>query len=186
MKKLFAALLCLALPALCFAGRALGEEAERVLFECGDYQYALLEDGIVVVVIGDRAFSLCKSLTSVTIPDSVTSIGDAAFYECKSLTSVTIPDSVTEIGDYAFYWCDSLTSVTVPDSVTAIGDYAFYECKNLRSVTIPDSVTEIGERAFADCPALTLTVYHDSYAAQYCEDNGLKYTYPDANDWLNG
>ena len=76
------------------------------------------------------SFSLdgCSSLTSVTIPGSITSIGDSAFRGCTSLTSVTIPDSVTSIGDYAFRGCTSLTSITIPDSVTTIGSSAFYHC----------------------------------------------------------
>ena len=96
-----------------------------------------------------NAFYGCDSLTSITIPDSVTSIGEYAFYSCDSLTSVTIPDSVTSIGDSAFYSCDSLTSVTIPDSVTSIGDGAFSDCTGLTSITIPDSVTSIGWNAFA-------------------------------------
>ena len=67
----------------------------------------------------------CSSLTSVTIPNSVTSIGDGAFDRCSSLTSVTIPNSVTSIGDGAFNNCSSLTSVTIPDGVTSIGYRAF-------------------------------------------------------------
>ena len=76
--------------------------------------------------IADSAFCWSTSLTSVTIPDSVTSIGDSAFDACYGLTSVTIPDSVTSIGYYAFFACNRLTSVTIPDSVTSIGDGAFY------------------------------------------------------------
>ncbi|MBO7311841.1 MAG: leucine-rich repeat protein, partial [Alistipes sp.] len=94
--------------------------------------------------IGYESFYDCNSLTSVTIPDSVTTIGERAFWDCGSLTSVTIPDSVTTIGNYAFRDCSSLTSVTIPDSVTTIGDDAFYGCKSLTSATIGDSVTTIG------------------------------------------
>jgi len=115
-----------------------------------------------VTSIGDSAFRYCTSLTSVTIPDSVTSIGDTAFQYCTSLASVTIPDSVTSIGGRAFDGCESLTSVTIPDSVTSIGDWAFSGCKSLTSVTIPDSVTSIGEFAFHDCKSLTSVTIPDS------------------------
>ena len=77
-------------------------------------------------------------LTSVTIPDSVTSIGGSAFYGCTGLTSVTIPDSVTSIGGSAFYGCTGLTSVTIPDSVTSIGTAAFDGCSGLTRVYIED------------------------------------------------
>ena len=79
-------------------------------------------------IIGASAFEGCWDLTSVTIPNSVTSIGDYAFSGCDGLTSVTIPNSVTEIGDYAFSGCTGLTSITIPNSVTEIGSGAFYKC----------------------------------------------------------
>ena len=101
------------------------------------------------------AFYNCSMLTSVTIPDSVTSIGSSAFYNCSGLTSVTIGDSVTSIGYDAFYGCSGLTSITIPDSVTSIGRYAFSGCSGLTSITIPDSVTSIGEGAFYGCSGLT-------------------------------
>jgi len=86
-------------------------------------------------------FRNCTNLTSITIPDSVTSIGAEAFSGCTSLTSITIPDSVTSIGDGAFYDCTSLTSITIPDSVTSIGTLAFYGCTNLTSITV-DAVNQ--------------------------------------------
>ena len=106
-------------------------------------------------VIRDRAFQKCSGLTSVTIPNSVTSIGDEAFAVCSGLTSVTIPNSVTSIGKGAFTGCSGLTSIAIPNSVTSIGDEAFAVCSGLTSVTIPNSVTSIGYQAFGGCSGLT-------------------------------
>jgi hypothetical protein len=65
-------------------------------------------DGLPVTSIGTNAFlNAYYTVTSVTIPDSVTSIGDGAFADCSSLTSITIPNSVTSIGNYAFYSCSA-------------------------------------------------------------------------------
>ena len=108
-----------------------------------------------VTSIGFSAFRECTGLTSMTIPNSVTSIGDWAFWGCSSLTSVTIPNSVTSIGAYAFRGCSSLTSVTIPNSVTSIGDGTFRDCSSLTSVTIGNSVTSIGYEAFYGCSGLT-------------------------------
>ena len=104
-----------------------------------------------VTSIGNYAFYGCSGLTSVTIGNSVTSIGSRAFGGCTGLTSVTIPNSVTSIGNYAFYGCRALTSVTIPNSVTSIERNAFYDCTGLTSVTIPNSVTSIGYDAFYGC-----------------------------------
>ncbi|MDA7614739.1 leucine-rich repeat domain-containing protein, partial [Verrucomicrobiales bacterium] len=106
-------------------------------------------DGLVVTHIKKKAFFNCESLTSVNIPDGVTSIGTHAFGYCRKLTSVNIPDGVTSIGSRAFYNCRRLKSVNIPDGVTSIEEYTFSRCWQLTSVNIPDGVTYIGNYAFS-------------------------------------
>ena len=108
-----------------------------------------------VKVIGNNAFSECRSLTNINIPNSVTNIGDGAFAGCKLLTKIDIPDSVTNIGDKVFGYCTLLTKINIPDSVTNIGDWTFSRCTFLTKINIPDSVTNIGNHAFHDCKSLT-------------------------------
>ena len=95
---------------------------------------------IAVVMHGHKnvrssAFQGCKSLTSITIPNSVTNIGNYAFDGCTSLSSITIPNGVTSIGEYAFKGC-SFVNVTIPNSVTSMGSYAFKGCTSLTRVMI--------------------------------------------------
>ena len=132
-----------------------------------------------VTSIGDYAFLSCTGLTSVTIPNSVTSIGYDAFAGCTGLTSVTIPNSVTSIPSYAFEDCTSLASVTIPNSVTSIGDYAFYGCTSLASVNIPTSVTSIGVWAFNQCtPELVSSIICQlaSNISQLASNSATNYT----------
>jgi uncharacterized repeat protein (TIGR02543 family) len=112
-----------------------------------------------VTSIGDRAF-YNNDLTSVTIPEGVRSIGDSAFYG-NNLTSVTIPEGVTSIGDLAFYNND-LTSVTIPEGVRSIGDSAFYG-NNLTSVTLPSTLTSIGDRAFYWAEITNFSIENNEY-----------------------
>ncbi|MBQ2740894.1 MAG: leucine-rich repeat domain-containing protein [Clostridia bacterium] len=119
------------------------------------------------------AFESCNNLTSITIPDGITSIGDCAFEFCKGLTSITVPASVITIGENAFYYCNSLTSITVPDGVNSIGDYAFAYCNGLTSIAIPDSVTSIGKKAFYDCSYLTSIIVSENNTVYQSIDGNL-------------
>lgn len=142
-------------------------------------------------IIGPYAFSCCRSLTNITIPDGVTSIGEYAFWECDSLTNLNIPYSVTSIGYRAFYGSLGLTyntydnakylgnaenpfhvlvrtvSTTITDceineNTKIIYSEAFYNCSNLTKIAIPEGVADIGNSAFYECDSLTDIVIPDS------------------------
>lgn len=117
--------------------------------------------GKPVTMIDHAAFH-DSAVTSVTIPDSVTSIPDAAFVNCSKLTNISIPNSVTFIGFSAFNSCTSLKSITLPSSLSTIQSSAFYNCGNLETIRIPVSVTFIGNYAFAGCPSSMTVTYPGS------------------------
>lgn len=114
------------------------------------------------VTMIDHAAFHDSAVTSVTIPDSVTSIPDDAFAFCSQLTNISIPNSVTFIGFSAFNSCTSLKSITLPSSLSTIQSSAFYNCGNLETIRIPVSVTFIGNYAFAGCPSSMTVTYPGS------------------------
>ena len=123
-------------------------------------------------------YPLTKEDTVYEIPRGTLMIGGGAFSGCENLSGVTIPDSVINIGLFAFVMCNHLSGITIPDSVTSIDSYAFFGCENLSSITIPDSVASIGKNALYECKSLKkVIVTPDSYAQQYCEDNGLPFVF---------
>ena len=99
--------------------------------------------------IGERAFSGCSSLTTITIPEGVRSIGKQAFASCTSLTAITLPETIISIGEQAFYGCTGLESITFPEGVTSIGEHAFQYCSSLTAVHI-SSIKSWCNISFAD------------------------------------
>lgn len=107
-----------------------------------------------VVCIGSHAF-FGKGLTSIVLPNSITSIEDDAFSECINLNKINIPNSVTKLGKNAFFNCSSLSHIDIPNLVSTIGESAFYKCSSLSYIDIPSSVTTIGKFAFNRCTKLS-------------------------------
>jgi hypothetical protein len=129
------------------------------------------------------------NLTSITIPNSVTSIGDRAFVYCTLLHTITIPKNINVLK--AFKHCPLLTNIqftegidslvvidqyafaqgilpicVIPDNVTSIGLGAFSQCKNLHTVTIPASVKNIEKYAFYGCKSLN-TIHYEGTVEQW-------------------
>lgn len=112
--------------------------------------------------IEDEAFRGCRSLTSMTIPNGVTSIGYWAFADCPQLATITIPNSVTSISDAAFSNCTSLNLVDLSSNLSEINGYLFENCSSLTSLSIPSSVSFIGCYAFKGCTGLTSMIIPNS------------------------
>lgn len=115
-----------------------------------------------VTSIHDNAFGFCSQLTNISIPNSVTDIGFSAFAHCTSLKSITLPSSLSSISEALFSGCSQLTTIHIPDSVPSIQSYAFYHCRNLETIRIPVSVTLIEDDAFAGCPSSMTVTYSGS------------------------
>ena len=112
--------------------------------------------------VGGSAFSGCTGLTNITIPANVETIGDSAFRGCTGLTNISIPASVEIIGGSAFSGCTGLTNITIPANVETIGSSAFYGCTGLTNITIPANIETIGSSAFSGCTGLTNVTFNEN------------------------
>lgn len=138
-----------------------------------------------VTTIENGAFSGCKSLTTIAIPEKVTSIEGNVFNDCENLTSVEGFDKlkISSIGSYTFCGCKNLSSITLPNTVKEIDTYAFWQCSALSTITIPENVTSIGFHAFDTCSGLATVVLPKNVpsigeGAFYGNNENLKIQYP--------
>lgn len=145
------------------------------------------------------AFRGSKKITSISLPDTITSIAKEAFYDCTALAEVFLPESLTSIGVSAFENCTSLKKIHLPAGIKDIKYDVFKNCINLETIELPQELTSINQRAFENCKGLqnvylssSLTsinrlafigtnpifiVDRDTYAAYYCKINRLNFIY---------
>ncbi len=107
---------------------------------------------IDATIIPASAFSGCKKITTIEIPNAV-NIESEAFYDCSSLENLVLPEGLTSIGESAFASCSSITQIDLPSTLTSIGESAFSN-SYLTSITIPSSVASVGRGAFSGCESL--------------------------------
>lgn len=124
---------------------------KKAFFGCGMLYKLTLPVGIEN--IGEYAFSECPLLSSVIIPNNFVQIGMGAF-ERTGLTSVELPEGITSIESNTFYLCEKLKTVSLPESLRSIGSGAFLKCKTLESIRIPENVNSIGNNSFQGCTEL--------------------------------
>lgn len=139
------------------------------------------ETTYTVKEIEEYGFDWCVGLTSVTIPNTVTTIRAGAFYYCSGITSLTIPGSVTTIEGDAFNHCEKLESIDLSaTSLEKINDYTFNNCSKLSTVKLPNTLTSIGDAAFMGCNIASLDFLTDnvtnigSSAFQQCRISYIK------------
>lgn len=151
-----------------------GGSVNGQVFTNTNIKTAVFENGSTLVA--NNIFDGCTTLTSVTIPDTVTIIEDRAFQNCSSLKSVKLPSRLEEIHYRVFKGCTGLTEITIPKTITKGGEEAFantniktaviengakavpYDlfrgCETIENVSIPHTVTHIGSYAFSGCKSL--------------------------------
>ena len=116
-----------------------------------------------------------QEVTKIEIPEGVTEIKSWQYRGFKYVTSIAIPNTVTSIGKYAFAYCSSLQTITFESDsqLQSIGDRAFCNCRSLTSITIPSTVTYIGETAFGWCTDLQTVTFHDDSQLQSIGDGAF-------------
>lgn len=126
--------------------------ADDTFHSCRALKNIDIPDG--VKSIGNYAFAYA-AITSLTIPNSVTTLGKRIFLGCADLSNITIGSGIKDIPSGLFSGCSSVQSVTLSEGVRKINDDAFYNCSSLKSIVIPNSVTTIGSNAFSGCTDLS-------------------------------
>ncbi len=110
-------------------------------------------DGVTFIDYG--AFSNCKAIEKVVLPDSLETIGEWAFAKCTNLKGISLPDKITKINRYTFAYCVNLTDIKWSTSLETLEKGAFGGCTSLTEITLPDSIIGIGQGVFSDCTGLT-------------------------------
>ena len=176
-------------------GVRVAEIGDNAFSDCEAVTRIVLPEG--VERLGDGAFADCYSLEEIRVPASVAAVGENPFAGCENLRKVELADgsgcleTINGVlfgdGGARLIFCPRVLPMeryVVPEGTRRIDARAFSYCNRLLSVTLPDSVEAIGAEAFERRANLTLVVGRGSYGETYAVQNGIKYTYSDAGEWL--
>lgn len=137
-------------------------------YECTGISSVIIPNS--VTSINFCAFAGCTGLTSIIIPNSVTKIESYAFSGCSALSSITIPNNLYNIESNLFENCTSLTAINIPDGVAYISSYSFRNCSKLSRIIIGSGIHKIGFSAFALCPEITDVYCYANYVPETSSD----------------
>ena len=132
-------------------------------------------DGVLYDKSGTLLIACTAGLTSIIIPESVTTIGLGAFGGCNGLTTINLPQGVTRINDHAFDCCKGLTTISIPQGVTSIGLMAFYICPSLTTITFNSATTTIEDREDSIQDTTTIIGHAPSTAKTYATKYNRKF-----------
>lgn len=113
-----------------------------------------IDNGEATIAVQDETLSgdiiIPESITHEGRSYTVVRATNGAFQN-TDITSISLPNSITSLGNNCFQYCDNLISVKLPDNITSLGDYVFMSCSKLSSIKLPDTLTSLGEFCFGHC-----------------------------------
>lgn len=124
---------------------------ENAFYNCGLTTLTLPEN---ITSLSEGAFGRSANLKTVVLPETFTELGNEVFYECNNLETINLPASLKKIGSAVFYNCRSLKGAVIPETIENIEGYAFYGCASLTSVKWPEAIKGMGKATFYECAAL--------------------------------
>ena len=137
---------------------SIGNGSRTVLYQTSsttNTRITSIEIPETVTTINAYAFSRFTKLENISGMENITSISNYVFQNCTSLKNITLPSNLKTIGNSTFNGCTALAEVNFPEGLTSIGNNTFYNCKALTTVNLPDTLTSIGSSAFYGCTGLT-------------------------------
>ncbi len=146
-----------------------------ILLSCKNAKGKLIiPESLGLRIIGPGAFSRCRDITEVTLPDTVTIIGDYALSGCTGLSRIHFGRNLREVRENAFFSCRALKDIQLPEGVEVIGENAFARCTQIKKLAIPESVKKIDANAFDGC--LSLSEIHIPESLSYLGKDAFRTT----------